>query len=105
MMYSIHLFPLFLYQDLPVSVFFSFVPTRGLADHAILDILDDNRGLGVEGFYLNPPEGDDSDGYDNSGTEEGDPDASSRNLLQVCIYQCSGSMNIWCGSGTADPCL
>jgi len=29
--------------------------------HTILDILDDNRGLGVEGFYLNPPEGDDSD--------------------------------------------
>jgi hypothetical protein len=45
-----------------------------LAVHAILDILDDNWGLGVEGFYLNPPEGDDSDGYDSSDTEEGNPD-------------------------------
>jgi hypothetical protein len=23
----------------------------------------------------------------------------------VCTYQCSGSMNVWFGSGTADPCL
>ena len=105
MTYSIPLFPLFLYQGLPVGVFFSCVPTRGLEVHTILDILDDNRGLGVEGFYLNPPEGDDSDGYDNSDNEEGDPDAISRNLLQVCTYQCSGSMNVWFGSGTADPCL
>jgi hypothetical protein len=52
-----------------------------LAVHALLDILDDNWGLGVEGFYLNPPEGDDSDGYDSSDTEEGNPD--TRYQIQI----------------------
>jgi hypothetical protein len=50
--------------------------------NSILDILDDEQSLNVEGIYLNPPEGDDSDGYDDS-DEEGQPEALSRNILQV----------------------
>ena len=32
-------------------------------------------------------------------------DLQEANKKQVCTYQCSGSMNVWFGSGTADPCL
>jgi hypothetical protein len=49
---------------------------------SILDILEDEQTLNVEGIYLNPPDGDDSDGYDYS-DEEGQPEALSRNILQV----------------------
>jgi len=58
-----------------------------LAVNTILDLLEVNEGLGVQGFYLNPPKGDDSDGYDISDTEEGEPEAFSRNLLLVCSYK------------------
>jgi len=55
--------------------------------NTILDLLDDNEGQGVQALYLNPPEGEDSDGYDDSDTEEGHPEDISRNILQVCTYQ------------------
>lgn len=51
--------------------------------NTILDLLEDDQNINVEGFYLNPPEGDDSDGYDDSDTEEGHPEALGRNILQV----------------------
>ncbi len=70
-------------------MFFAFFPshfrTRGLNVNTILDLLDEDEVLDVEGIYLDPPEGDESDGYDVSDTEEGEPTAISRNLLQVCL--------------------
>ncbi len=70
-------------------MFFTFFPsrfrTRGLNVNTILDLLDEDKVLDVEGIYLDPPEGDESDGYDVSDTEEGEPTAISRNLLQVCF--------------------
>jgi hypothetical protein len=50
--------------------------------NSIFDILEDEQSLNVEGIYLNLPGGDDSDGYGNS-DEEGQPEALSRNILQV----------------------
>jgi hypothetical protein len=70
-------------------MFFAFFPsrfrTRGLNVNTILDLLDEDEVLDAEGIYLDPPEGDESDGYDVSDTEEGEPTAISRNLLQVCL--------------------
>jgi hypothetical protein len=68
-----------------ITFFFSRLQTRGLKVNTILDILDGNQNLGVEAVYINPPEGDDSDGYDDSDTEEGKATALSRNILQVII--------------------
>ncbi len=39
--------------------------------------------MDVEEIYLQPPEGDDSDGYDVSDTEEGDAVKISRTILQA----------------------
>ena len=48
-----------------------------------MDLLSDQPEVQVDGIYLNAPEGDDSDGYDDSDTEEGQADFLSRNLLKV----------------------
>jgi hypothetical protein len=58
--------------------------TRDLTVNTILDVLDKDNHLDLEGFHLDPPEGDESDSYDVSDTEEGKPTVISRNLLQVC---------------------
>jgi hypothetical protein len=71
-----------------LMMFFTFFPsrfrTRGPNLNTILDLLDEDEDLDGEGIYLDPPEGDESDGYDVSDTEEGKPTAISRNLLHVC---------------------
>ena len=48
-----------------------------------MDLLSDQPEVQVDGIYLKAPEGDDSDGYDDSDTEEGQADFLSRNLLKV----------------------
>jgi hypothetical protein len=81
---------------LPSSIYFpykfyscSFVfQTCGLVVNAILDLLEDNPGLGMQGIYLNPPEGDDSD------TEEGEPEAIHKNLLQATVAEVITDRNI-----------
>ena len=52
-------------------------------DDIIMDLLSDQPEVQVDRIYLNAPEGDDSDGYDDSDTEEGQADFLSRNLLKV----------------------
>jgi hypothetical protein len=59
------------------------VKTPGLDVNQILDILEEEQILDVEDIYLQPPEGDDSDGYDLSDTEEGHSGQISRTILQV----------------------
>jgi hypothetical protein len=49
----------------------------------ILDLIDDKEIKGVEHIYMQPPAGDDSDGYDMSDTEQGDGVKMKRNILQV----------------------
>jgi hypothetical protein len=61
--------------------FFRFQP--GLDVNGILDILEANGIQNMEGIYLDPPSGDDSDGYEDSDTEEGMPGKISRTILQV----------------------
>jgi len=51
--------------------------------NGILDFLEERHIQTVEDIYLNPPSGDDSDGYDDSDTEEGEPHKISRTILQV----------------------
>jgi hypothetical protein len=41
----------------------------------------------VDGIYLEPPEGDDSDGYDVSDTEEGQSAQISRTILQAHVAE------------------
>ena len=65
------------------------VPTRGLTVNEILNLVCDKEGQGVHGFYLNPPEGDDSEGYDDSDIEEGDPVLIHKNLLEVRNFDIS----------------
>jgi hypothetical protein len=89
----LHLFPLHFFTVVLFSFFSSF-QTRGLEVNTILDLLEDNPGLGVQGIYLNPPEGDDSDGYDDSDTEEGGPEAIHRNLLQATVAEVITDGNI-----------
>ncbi len=55
----------------------------GLDVNQILDILDEEYLLDVDGIYLNPPSGDESDGYDESDKEAGYPVKISRPILQV----------------------
>jgi hypothetical protein len=57
--------------------------TPGLDVNQILDILEEEEIVDVEEIYLQPPEGDDSDGYDDSDTEEGHSGKISRTILQV----------------------
>ncbi len=57
--------------------------TQGLDVNQILDILDEEHLLDVDEIYLNPPFGDESDGYDESDSEAGDPVKISRTILQV----------------------
>ena len=90
---SIHLFLVHIFT-LVLFSFYSSFHTRGLGVNTILDILGDNPGLGVQGIYLNPPEGDDSDGYDDSDTEEGEPTAIHRNLLQATVAEVITDGNI-----------
>jgi len=54
----------------------------------ILDLLEEGEIDNVDLITVNPPEGDDSDGYDNSDTEEGAPHSLSRNLLRVSKNFC-----------------
>jgi hypothetical protein len=48
-----------------------------------MDILEDDDDLDVEAIYVNPPQEDESDGYDNSDDEEGEAESLNRNMLQV----------------------
>jgi hypothetical protein len=66
--------------------FFFRVQTRGLDVNQILDILDEEQIADVEEIYLQPPGGDDSDGYDVSDTEEGHSGQLSRTILQVNVW-------------------
>jgi hypothetical protein len=49
----------------------------------ILNLLKGHSICNVEDIYLFPPEGDDSDGYDESDKEEGEAVLISRTILQV----------------------
>ena len=49
----------------------------------ILDILDDKKKDGVSDIILLPPADEDSDGYDDSDTEDGLGEKLTRNILQV----------------------
>ncbi len=82
----LHLFPLQIFTVVLFSFYSSF-QTCGLGVNTILDLLEDNPGLGVQRIYLNSPEGDDSGGYDNSDMEEGEPEAIHRNLLQGTVAE------------------
>jgi hypothetical protein len=48
-----------------------------------LDLLEEEEIADVDEVFLEPPEGDDSDGYDVSDTEEGESFKLSRTILQV----------------------
>jgi hypothetical protein len=62
--------------------FYRFRPVS-LQVNQILDILEEEDIGDVDEIYLAPPEGDDSDGYDVSDTEEGESSSISRTILQV----------------------
>lgn len=48
-----------------------------------MDLLESEEIADVDEVFLEPPEGDDSDGYDLSDTEEGESVKISRTILQV----------------------
>jgi hypothetical protein len=52
----------------------------------ILDLLIEGKRADADKMYINPPEGDISDGYDMSDHEEGKPDNLKRSILKVCIF-------------------
>ena len=54
----------------------------GLCVNEILDILDEEDMHMVESIYIQPPDGDQSDGNDDS-EDEGDPDKLTKGILQV----------------------
>lgn len=62
--------------------FFHF-SSRGLDVNEILDLLGEKEIVSADQVFIEPPEGEDSDGYDLSDTEEGHPDKISRSILQV----------------------
>ncbi len=62
--------------------FFRFRPVS-LQVNQILDILEEEDTGKVDEIYLVPSEGDDSDSYDVSDTEEGESSSISRTILQV----------------------
>jgi hypothetical protein len=49
----------------------------------VLDLLEGQEIDTVDQIFILPPEGDDSDGYDESDTEEGQAVSISRTILQV----------------------
>ncbi len=63
--------------------FSSRLRTHGLSVNDIMDILEDDDDLDVEAIYVNPPQEDESDGYDISDDEEGEAESLNRNMLQV----------------------
>ncbi len=69
-----------------LSFFRRRIPVKSLDVNSILDLLEQDDTVAVDGIYVNPPEGDDSDGYDDSDTEEGQSAALSRNILKVNFY-------------------
>ena len=69
-------------SSLVVSLDFFFrIKPRNLNVNDILDILDEDEDINVDKIFINPPEGEDSDGCDLSDEEEGggDRDVSSAN--------------------------
>jgi hypothetical protein len=48
--------------------------------------MNEDAEADIQGFYMMPPAGEESDGWDNSDAEDGEPDHMSRNLLKVCIF-------------------
>ena len=54
--------------------------------NGILDVINNDDTIDVEAIYANPPEGDDSDGNNNSDIEDGDGASLSRNILKVCLH-------------------
>ncbi len=58
---------------------------KALDVNGIMDLVDRFEELDVEAVYMDPPEAADSDGYDNSDTEEGNPNNFSWNILKVCL--------------------
>ena len=61
-----------------------------------MDLLSDQPEVQVDRIYLNAPEGDDSDGYDDSDTEEGQADFLSRNLLKVSFKNLNKFFYVLC---------
>lgn len=55
--------------------------------NSILDILEQEDDVNVAEIYLNAPEDDDSDGYDHSDTEEGEPSSLSGNILKATVAE------------------
>jgi hypothetical protein len=49
-----------------------------------MDLLNDGERTDADRVYIDPPEGDVSDGYDMSDTEEGQSETMSRSILKVC---------------------
>ena len=60
---------------------------RYLNVNEILDLLDDDETHNVEAIYISPPDGDVSDGYDESDTEDANPDCLSKAVLTSRVLE------------------
>ncbi len=73
-------------NDVEINIYFCELyrfQTPGLDVNQILDIPEEEEILDVEDIYLQPPAGDESDGYDELDTQEGQSGLISRTILQV----------------------
>ena len=75
-------------SSLVVSLDFFFrVKPRNLNVNDILDILDEDEDINVDKIFINPPEGEDSDGCDLSDEEDGDRDLLASPVLQANVAE------------------
>ena len=65
------------------SFFVLLFSKKGLDVNGILDELNDEQIATIDMIYAEPLDGEDSDGYDFSDTESGDPAKFSRSMLKV----------------------
>ena len=74
---------LFFINSGSLAIFYHIFRTKGLSINEIIDRLEETR-IAVDQIYIEPPMGDDSDGYDDSDSDgDGDATKLTRAVLEV----------------------